>query len=266
VGGTGRIGDALVSALRGNGGTLRTSAEAQRILVDKQQVAGVRLANGEEIATRTVFSAADPRHTLLDLVGAVELPPEFVWHTQSIKMRGSVAKVHLRTDGSHGLPAGTLAIAPTLKYLERAFDAAKYGQISDQPYLEITSSGDIVSIHFQFSPYALRDGDWDSGRAHVEQLAVDTLARHFPALRASIRQVKSITPPDLQSIYGLTEGDLNHGQLILDQMFFMRPMPGWSNHRTPIDGLYLCGSGVHGGGGISGASGRNAAHVLLRAG
>ncbi len=261
AGGTGRISDALVSALQAKGGTLRTSADVQKVLVDKQQVTGVRLANGEEIATRTVFSAADPRHTLLGLVGAVELPPEFVWHTQSIKMRGSVAKVHLRTDGSHGLPAGTLAIAPTLKYLERAFDAAKYGQISDQPYLEITSSGDIVSIHFQFSPYALRDGDWDSARAHVEQLAVDTLARHFPALRASIRQVKSITPPDLQNIYGLTEGDLNHGQLILDQMFFMRPMPGWSNHRTPIDGLYLCGSGVHGGGGLSGASGRNAARM-----
>lgn len=261
AGGTGRISDALVAALQANGGTLRTSTEVHKVLVDKQQVTGVRLANGEEIAARTVISAADPRHTLLDLVGAVELPPEFVWHTQSIKMRGSVAKVHLRTDGSHGLPAGTLAIAPTLKYLERAFDTAKYGQISDQPYLEITSSGDIVSIHFQFSPYALRDGDWDSGRAHVEQLAVDTLARHFPALRASIRQVKSITPPDLQSIYGLTEGDLNHGQLILDQMFFMRPMPGWSNHRTPIDGLYLCGSGVHGGGGISGASGRNAARM-----
>jgi len=266
AGGTGRIGDALVAALQANGGTLRTSAEVQKVLVDKQQATGVRLASGEEIAARTAFSAADPRHTLLGLVGAVELPPEFVWHTQSIKMRGSVAKVHLRTDGSHGLPAGTLAIAPTLRYLERAFDAAKYGRISDQPYLEITSNGNIVSIHFQFAPYALRDGDWDSGRAHVEQLVVDTLARHFPALRASIRQVKSITPPDLESIYGLTEGDLNHGQLILDQMFFMRPMPGWSNHRTPIDGLYLCGSGVHGGGGISGASGRNAAHVLLKAG
>jgi phytoene dehydrogenase-like protein len=265
AGGTGRIVDALVSALQAQGGILRPSAEVQKVLADKQQVVGVRLANGEEIAARTVFSAADPRHTLLGLVGAVELPPEFVWHTRSIKMRGSVSKVHLRTDGSHGLPAGTLAIAPTLRYLERAFDAAKYGHISEQPYLEITSSDNIVSIHFQFSPYALRDGDWDGGRAHVEQLAVDTLARLFPALQASIRQVKSITPPDLEAIYGLTEGDLNHGQLILDQMFFMRPMPGWSNHRTPIDGLYLCGSGVHGGGGVSGASGRNAARVLLNA-
>ena len=265
VGGIGRISDALFAALRANGGLLRTSADVQKILVDKQQATGVRLATGEEITARLLLSAADPRHTLLDLVGAVELPPDFVWQTQSIKMRGSVAKVHLLTDGSHGLPAGTLAVAPTLRYLERAFDAAKYGEISAQPYLEATSNGNVVSIHFQFAPYKLKQRDWESARGQVEQLAIDTLAEHFPALKKSIRQIESITPTDLESEYGLTEGDLNHGQLILDQMFFMRPMPGWSNHRTPIDGLYLCGSGVHGGGGISGASGRNAAKAVLTA-
>lgn len=261
-GGIGRIGEALVSALKANGGQLRVSAGVQKILVDKQQVTGVLLASGEEISARQVFSAADPRHTLLGLVGAAELPPEFVWHTQSIKMRGSVAKVHLLTDGSHGLPDGTLTVAPTLKYLERAYDAAKYGEISARPYLEITSTGNTVSIHFQFAPYRLKQGDWETNRALVEQRAIDTLAEHFPQLKASIRQIESITPIDLETTYGLTEGDLNHGQLILDQILFMRPMPGWSNHRTPIDGLYLCGSGVHGGGGISGASGRNAARAL----
>ena len=264
AGGTGRIADALVAALKSKGGELRMSAGVARILVDKQQVTGVQLDDGEEIAARSVFSAADPRHTLLFLVGAVELPPEFVWHTQSIKMRGSVAKVHLLTDGSHDLPAGTLAIAPSLKYLERAFDAAKYGAISEQPYLEVTSRGDIVSIHFQFAPYTLRQGDWESARVRIEALAVETLAPHFPALKASIRETRSITPPDMEKTYGLTEGDLNHGQLILDQMFFMRPLPGWSDHRTPIDGLTLCGSGVHAGGGISGASGRNAAQQSNR--
>ena len=264
AGGTGNISDALVAALKANGGELRISTDVQKILVSKQAVTGVRLANGEEIATRMVLSAADPRHTLLGLVGAVELPPEFVWHTQSIKMRGSVAKVHLLTNGSHGLPNGTLAIAPALRYLERAFDAAKYGEISAQPYLEATSNGDVVSIHFQFAPYKLRGSDWEDQRGRVEQLAVATLAEHFPALKASIRQIESILPTDMEETYGLTEGDLNHGQLILDQMFFMRPMPGWSNHRTPIDGLYLCGSGVHGGGGISGASGRNAARASMK--
>jgi len=264
VGGIGKIADALVAALKANGGELRTSAGVQKILVDKQQATGVKLANGEEVNARMVLSAADPRHTLLGLVGAVELPPDFVWQAQSIKMRGSVAKVHLLTNGSHGLPNGTLAIAPALRYLERAFDAAKYGEVSAQPYLEVTSNGNVVSIHFQFAPYKLRNSDWGTQRSHVEQLAIATLAEHFPALKASIKQIKSMLPTDLEVTYGLTEGDLNHGQLILDQMFFMRPLPGWSNHRTPIDGLYLCGSGVHGGGGISGASGRNAARAVLK--
>ena len=251
--------------LKARGGELRLSAEVARIVIGKQTATGVKLASGEEIGASMVLSAADPRHTLLGLVGAVELPPEFVWQAQSIKMRGSVAKVHLLTNGSHGLPAGTLAVAPALRYLERAFDAAKYGEISAQPYLEVVGNGNVVSIHFQFAPYKLRSADWEAQRGYVEQLAVDTLAAHFPALKASIRQIESILPTDLQETYGLTEGDLNHGQLILDQMFFMRPLPGWSNNRTPIDGLYLCGSGVHGGGGISGASGRNAAREALKA-
>ena len=264
-GGTQRISDALVAALRARGGELRLSAEVANILVDRQQVLGVRLGSGEEIQAKRVLSGADPRHTLLGLVGARELPPQFVWHAQSIRMRGSVAKVHAMTDGSHGVPEGTLVIAPTLKYLERAYDAAKYGEISAQPYLEVTTAGNVVSIHFQFAPYGLRQGDWHGMRATLERLAIDTLNERYPAFRDSIRETRSITPLDLEQTWGVTEGDLNHGQLMLDQMLFMRPMPGWSNHRTPIDGLYLCGNGVHGGGGISGASGRNAARQVLRA-
>ncbi len=262
--GVGPTREALLAAFKAAGGELRTSAEVNRILVEKQKARGVRLASGEEILGSTVVSAADPRHTLLGLVGAVELPPDFVWATQSIKLRGSVAKVHLLTDGSHGLPAGTLAIAPTLKYLERAFDAAKYGEVSAHPYVEVTSAGNVVSIHFQFAPYTLRHSNWSVERTTVERMAIFAVAEHFPALMESIEQVQSIVPTDLEAIYGLSEGDLNHGQLILDQIFFMRPLPGWSDHRTPIDGLYLCGSGGHGGGGISGACGRNAARTVLK--
>jgi phytoene dehydrogenase-like protein len=151
-----------------------------------------------------------------------------------------------------------------VRYLERAYDAAKYGQMSSAPYLEITTNGPVVSIHFQFAPYALRDSEWSQERAVLERMALSTAADALPQLQSSIREIKSLTPLDLENTYGLTEGDLNHGQLILDQMFFMRPVPGWSAHKTPVDGLYLCGNGVHGGGGVSGAAGRNAAAAVLK--
>ena len=199
----------------------------------------------------------------------MELPPEFVWHTQSIKMRGSVAKVHLLTDGKHGIPEGTVVLAPSIKYLERAYDMAKYGEISEKPYLEVTSvpvresaKESVVSIHFQFAPYNLKNSSWQVEGLNVEKLAIDTLAEYFPNLKSSIKNTKTITPKDLEETYGLTEGDLNHGQLMLDQFLLMRPIPGWSNHNTPIDNLYLCGSGVHGGGGVSGVSGRNVVKIL----
>ena len=273
------ITSALSDAVKTFGAEIRTDAEVTRILVDNYTVKGVALASGEEIPARAVLSGVDPKRTLLELVGAAQLPPEFVWKVQSIKMRGAVAKVHLLTDGTHGLPEGTLVVAPSTKYLEQAYDAAKYGEMSEKPYLEVTASEKNVSIHFQFAPYALNSGVqelapalatasrrtpelWNEKRELLETLAVNTLAEHAPNLKSSIVNRKSLTPLDLESTYGLTEGDLNHGQLLLDQFLFMRPMPGWSNHKTPIDNLYLCGSGVHGGGGISGAAGRNAAKVV----
>jgi len=263
AGGIGTITAALVETLIARGGEVRTSAEVRNVIVEHQRARGVCLASGEEVGADCVISAADPRRTFLQLVGATELPPEFVWQAQSIKLRGCVAKVHVATDGRHGLPVGTLAVAPSIRYLERAYDAAKYGEISAQPYLEVTTSGSIVSIHFQFAPYALRHVDWEAARAVVAQRAIDTLDAHYPGFKAAVQRTQVVTPRDLESNYGLSEGDLNHGQLILDQIFFMRPLPGWSKHATPIDGLYLCGSGVHGGGGISGASGRNAARSIV---
>jgi phytoene dehydrogenase-like protein len=262
VGKAGEITQTLANAVKAFGGEIRCEAEVMSIRVENQVAKSVRLANGEEIFANIILSAADPKHTLLKLVGPMELPPEFVWHTQSIKMRGSVAKVHLLTDGNHGIPEGTLVVAPTLKYIERAYDAAKYGEISEKPYLEVTTSGNVVSIHFQFAPYDLKNSEWKVEGAKVEKVAINTLAEYFPNLESSIVNRKSITPLDLEQTYGLTEGDLNHGQLMLDQFLFMRPIPGWSNHKTPIDNLYLCGSGVHGGGGVSGVSGRNVVKVL----
>jgi phytoene dehydrogenase-like protein len=256
-GGIGKITEALASAVKSLGGEIRTNATVKKVTVKGMRATGVVLSNGEEIAANNVISAADPKHTLLDLVGAMELPPEFVWNVQSIKMRGSVAKVHLLTDGNHGIPDGTVVLAPSIKYLEKAYDAAKYHRISEQPYLEVTTAGNIVSIHFQYAAYKLKDSDWKTEGAKVEKLAIHALAEYFPNLETSIKSARTLTPKDLEDTYGLTEGDLNHGQIMLDQLMFMRPIPGWSDHKTPIDNLFLCGSGVHGGGGVSGASGRN---------
>ena len=262
VGKAGEIAKALANAVKSFGGEIRTNSEVECIKVENQVAKGVILANGEEIPANMILSSADPKHTFLKLVGARELPPEFVWHVQSIKMRGSVVKIHLLTDGSHGIPGGTIVLAPSIKYLERAYDAAKYGEISEEPYLEVTTTGDVVSIHFQYTPHKLKNGSWMMETGRVDRIAIDTLAEYFPNLKSSIKNQKSITPKELEEIYGLTEGDINHGQLMLDQFLFMRPIPGWSNYKTPIDNLYLCGSGVHGGGGVSGAAGRNVIKVL----
>jgi phytoene dehydrogenase-like protein len=264
VGRAGEITNALANAVKSFGGEIRTGAEVERILIDTYSCKGVILKNGEEIFADAVLSAVDPKRTFLELVGAPNLPPEFVWQVQSIKMRGSAAKMHLLTDGGHGIPEGTLAVAPSIKYLEKAYDAAKYGEISEKPYLEVTTMGNVVSIHFQYAPYNLKHGTWNVERDNVGKLAIEALAKYFPHLQSQITNYRIITPLDLETIYGLTEGDLNHGQLMLDQFLFMRPIPGWSNHKTPIDNLYLCGSGVHGGGGVSGAAGRNAARIALQ--
>jgi phytoene dehydrogenase-like protein len=266
LGQAGNITSALGEAARIYGAEIRLNAEVTHIKVEGGRAVGVVLADGEEIGARSVLSAVDPKRTFLTLVGPMELPPTFVWNVDSIKMRGSVAKVHL---GVEVLPEGmtphsTYVVAPSLRYLERAYDAAKYGDISEKPYLEVTTSENVISIHFQFAPYALKNSEWKVEGSKVEQVAIDILGVYFPDLKSKVQSLKSLTPLDLESTYSLTEGDLNHGQLMLDQFLFMRPVPGWSDHSTPIAGLYLCGSGVHAGGGVSGASGRNAARVVLK--
>lgn len=253
---------ALANAVQAYGGEIRTEAEVIHITTDAYSCKSVVLANGEEITANTLLSTLDPKRTFLGLVGAPHLPPEFVWKVQSIKMRGSVAKVHLLTDGHHGIPQGRIVLAPSIRSLEKAYDSAKYGEISENPFLEVTSAANTVSIHFQFAPYSLQHSTWQMERKTLEERAIETVAAYFPQFKSSILQCQSLTPPDLEQIYGLTEGDLNHGQLLLDQFLFMRPIPGWSNHRTPLDNLYLGGSGVHGGGGISGAAGRNVARQI----
>jgi phytoene dehydrogenase-like protein len=264
---TGQIPAVLAAAAQAHGAEIRISADVTRVLVSDGRVTGVLLSSGEEIACPIIISSADPKRTFLKLISPEHLDPEFIWKVGNIKMRGVTAKVFLFSDDTPDLPSGTLIIAPTMDYLERAYDAAKYGRISANPYLEINTAGNIISVHMQFAPYFLKGSTWDdSTRASLEKLVIDTLAGHFPALKFTPGSSAIITPLDLELTYSLTEGDPHHGQLMLDQFLFMRPLAGWSEHKTPILGLYLCGSGVHGGGGVSGIPGRNAAHQVLKNG
>jgi phytoene dehydrogenase-like protein len=262
--GSAQIPSSLAAAAQASGAEIRTESVVKTILVKDGKTTGVVLENGEEISASVVISAVDPKRTLLSMVAPENLDPELVWKLQNIKMRGITAKVFIEMDGDLVLP-GTLAIAPALDYLERAYDAAKYGQISEHPYLEVTAMGNVLSVHMQYAPYFLKGRAWDeSTRSQLEKLVMDSLNPHIPGLQSRAKFQSSITPMDLENTYALTEGDLYHGQLMLDQFFFMRPLPGWSQHKTPIAGLYLGGSGVHGGGGVSGIAGRNAARQVLK--
>lgn len=284
-GGLGQITQALAAAARLHNAEVRLDAEVARILVKDGRATGVALTNGDEVAGRRVVSALDPRRTFLNLVDPLELEPDFVRAVQNIKMRGAWAKVNLALAGLPHFPSapdpaalqGTLVISPSLAYLERAYDAAKYGGVSEQPYLEavIPTLADpslapagrhILSIHMQFAPYRLKTGHWDAGqREALGDLVVQTLAGYAPDLPGLILERQVLTPLDLERTFGLTEGNLYHGEMMLDQILFMRPVPGWAQYHTPIAGLYLCGPGAHPGGGVSGLPGRNAARQILRA-
>ncbi len=282
-GGVGQLTQALAKAAQAFGAEICLGAEVARILVKDGQTAGVVLANGDEISSRLVISNADPRRTFLGLVGPLELDPRFVWNVQNIKLRGAAARMHLALDGLPQFTAapdanalrGVTVIAPSLHYLERAYDAAKYGEYSQKPYLEITiptlsdpslapEGKHVMSIHAQFAPYPLKGKEWSVEREAWGEAVIKTLSEYAPNLRSLITNYQLLTPLDLERTYFLTEGNLNHGEMMLDQILFMRPIPGWHQYRTPIDNLYLCGSGVHPGGGISGLCGRNAARQVLR--
>ncbi|MBL8058506.1 MAG: NAD(P)/FAD-dependent oxidoreductase, partial [Anaerolineales bacterium] len=258
-------------------------AEAARLLVQDGRAVGVALANGDEIRGRRVISALDPRRTFLGLVDPLELEPDFVRAVQNLKLRGAWAKVNLALAGrpqfrSAPDPAalqGTLVLSPSLPYLERAYDAAKYGQASEQPYLEAVlptladpglapAGRHILSVHVQFAPYHLKGAGWDDQRAALGERVVQALAEHAPDLPGLILERQVLTPLDLERTFGLTEGSLYHGEMMLDQILFMRPVPGWAQYRTPITNLYLCGPGTHPGGGVSGLPGRNAAREVLK--
>ncbi|HXH07769.1 MAG TPA: NAD(P)/FAD-dependent oxidoreductase, partial [Vicinamibacterales bacterium] len=286
AGGPGALAAAMASAARDAGAEIRTGAEVARILVDDARARGVQLASGETIAADVVLSNADPKRTLLDLVDPGDLEPAFRWKIRHYRTRGTTSKVNLALsappafDGSafaDAAAASRLLLAPGIDHLERAFDAAKYGRIPEEPWLEAAvpthldpslapPGAHVMSILVHFTPYDLRGDDWQTARERLGDLVVERLARYIPRLPSLVVARQVLTPLDLERTYGLTGGQIHHGEPALDQMFFMRPLYGWSRHRTPVRGLYLCGSGVHPGWGLTGAAGLSAAREVIRDG
>ncbi len=285
-GGTGAISNAIAGAARAAGVEIRTEAAVERITVKDGRATGVVLASGEEVAARLVASCLDPHRTFLRLVEPGALDGEFVEEIKRYKLRGSSGKVNLALDalpdfkslpgpGSH--LRGAVSISPSVEYMERAYDDAKYGQFSRRPYMDVVipSLSDpsvsppgkhVMSCFVQYAPFKLREGTWDDQREAFGDTVVNTLAEHAPNLKDIILHRQVVTPLDLEREWGLTEGNIFQGELSLEQLFFLRPVPGWARYRTPVRGLWMCGSATHPGGGIMGAPGRLAAREILKDG
>jgi phytoene dehydrogenase-like protein len=284
-GGNGSVSAAIADAARAAGAEIRTSAAVSKILVKRGRAIGVVLESGEEIKARLVVSGADPRRTFMELVGEKHLPGEFVDSIRRFRFRGSSAKVNLALGelpdftclpgrGPH--LRGAISISPSVEYLERAYDEAKYGEISRRPYMDIVIPSmidpamappgkHVMSIFVQYAPYHVNGGWTDARREALGDAVIDTLSQFAPNLKSAILHRQVITPADIERIVGLAEGNIFQGELTLQQMFFLRPVPAWAKYRTPLAGLYQCGAGTHPGGGVMGASGRNAARAILGA-
>lgn len=282
-GGPGAIAVALERAVRGAGGEVRTGARVVRIVVRDDRAVGVVLADGTEIAARAVVSGAEPKATLLSLCDPVDLAPEFLWRMRNYRTQGTLAKVNLALSALPAFPGvdredltGRIRIAPNIDYLERAFDHAKYGRFSSDPYIELTlpslldaslapTGAHVLSAYVQFAPFELRGTTWDAARDDLARVVMAALERQAPGLGALVVAQQVITPLDLERDYGFTGGHPFHGELALDQLLAMRPLLGWGQYRTPIPQLFLCGSGTHPGTGLTGRSGANAAGEVRRA-
>jgi phytoene dehydrogenase-like protein len=286
VGGAGAITQAMAAAAQQAGAEIRTGAEVIEISIKTGVAQGVVLSTGEQILARAVISNADPKRTFLKLTDPSLLSPSFTKRLQNYRMNGTVAKVNLALsdlptfkglNGSVDAISGKIHIGPDIDYLERAFDESKYGNFSRAPYLEVaipslTDSSlapegkHVMSIYMQYAPYKLKNGGWqdEAQRFALGDTVVKTLTQYAPDLRDKILHHQIITPQDLEDMYGLTGGHIFHGELALDQIFTMRPMLDWARYRTPINNLYLCGSGTHPGTGLTGGSGANAAREILK--
>jgi phytoene dehydrogenase-like protein len=281
----GSITQALAAAARKRGVEIRTSAPVTRIDVRDGRARGVVLEDGTEILANTILSNADPKRTFLRLVDHKNLPEDFHRAIESIKMNGPCAKVNIvlaEEPRVNGMPRDAspaqrslFTLVPSLEFAERCYDIAKFGEIPEQLWVDcvVASNVDdtlapkgrhIMTCFVQYVPYFLRKGTWDENRELLGDRVVKKIAEYAPNVPGAIVARQVLTPLDLERTYGLTEGNIFHGDLMLEQLFFMRPVPGWSQYRSPIAGLYLCGAGAHPGGGVTGAPGHNAAFQVLR--
>jgi phytoene dehydrogenase-like protein len=287
LGGAGAITAAMAAAAKGAGAEIRTDAAVSEISVKDGIATGVVLSSGDEITAKAIISNADPKRTLMTLVDPIHLPPDFVQKIKNYRCFGTVAKINLalsaipefaalKSRNEEDLLRGRVQISPEIDYLEHAFDESKYGNFSRRPYLEITfpSFSDpslappgqhVMSIYMQYAPYNLKGTDWESQRKALGETVVKTIAQYAPNLPETILRHQIITPKDLEETYGLTGGHIFHGELALDQFFTMRPLLDWARYRTPIERLFLCGSGTHPGAGLTGGSGANAAREIAKA-
>ena len=285
-GGMGALSEALASAAKAAGVEIRTSAQVSQIRDAYSDKPAVVLNGGEEIESRVVVSNADPRTTFLNLVDPIDLEPNFLLKMRNYRTPGVVGKINLALSAlpafrgvnesdSKARLSGRIYIGHEIDYLERAFDASKYGEFSAEPYLDINipSLGDpslapagkhVMSVHVQFAPYKLRQGDWSTRREEFADNVIDKLEEYAPGLRDLIVATQVITPLDLEEKYGLSGGHIHHGEQTLDQFFTFRPLIGWAQYRTPLKRLYLCGAGTHPGGGITGQPGANAAREIAK--
>jgi phytoene dehydrogenase-like protein len=282
-GGTGAISNAIASAAREAGVEIRTEAPIARIMVQNGRATGVALENGDEIRAQVISSSVDPRLTFLKMVGRENLDADFVEDVGRYKFRGSSGKVNLALDALPNfkcLPGegthlrGAISISPAVDYMERAYDDAKYGRYSRRPYIDIVIPSltdpsvappgkHVMSCFVQYAPYHLKEGTWDEKRDEFGDTVIDTLTEYAPNLRDIILHRQVLTPLDIERRFGLSEGNIFQGELSLEQLFFLRPVPGWAQYRTPVRNLYMCGSATHPGGGIMGAPGLNAAKRIL---
>jgi phytoene dehydrogenase-like protein len=284
-GGMGTVSNAIADSARSRGVEIRTSAPVEKILVGDGRVQGVVLQGGDEVRAGIVASNLDPHRTFLKLMDPRDLPPEFVDGIRKFRTEGTSLKMNLALRGVPEFTAypgspgpqhrATMHICPSVEYIERAWDDAKYGRPSRSPLIEMTMptmydpslappGHHIMGIFLQYAPYTLRDTTWEQEREPYTERILDVIEEYCPNIRSIVVERQTLSPWDLEQRFGITGGNIFHGEMSLDQMFVLRPLAGWARYRTPVKGLYLCGSGAHPGGGVMGAPGHNAAREILR--